>query len=390
MNHLEILTYLNTTFNANFYLVGGYVRDLLVGINSNDYDIATDLEPESLLEIATKKNLKVFPTGLKHGTITLLLDGKTLEITTFRKDFENNGRHCSVQFTKSIKEDALRRDFTINAIYLDSKGIFYDFHSGKIDLEKSRVKFIGTPEQRINEDYLRILRFFRFFADFDKGAISLQANDLKQALENNAHKITQLSADRISQEVLKLAACKNYFKGFSAFADFYELANIFKLQKSSLKLKDYEITQSYEPFFKLCLVYRNNLQDLLDLEVFNWSNKQKSFVKFLINAKNLNITEETIIKNSVVYTKPVAEFWIIAKYLNGDIIKIELTDLLSIIKNDLPEFKITGNDLISLGFKADKNLGSILNCIKSFWLDNNFADKQKCLDFARKVLKNNL
>ena len=213
MGHLRTLKDLNSTFNANFYLVGGFVRDLLSDIKSEDLDIATDMHPEDLIRMAEEKNIKVFPTGLQHGTVTLIFDDQQLEITTFRKDFNNNGRHCSVDFTKSMKEDSCRRDFTINAIYLDEKGRYYDFHNGKSDLEKGRVKFIGNPDERIKEDYLRILRFFRFCSSFDKTAISTRDEDVKTALEFNASKLSELSADRISQEFLKMTESEKYIKG---------------------------------------------------------------------------------------------------------------------------------------------------------------------------------
>lgn len=390
MKHLDILHKLNSIFDANFYLVGGFVRDMLAGISTDDYDIATDLNPQNILEIAELKNIKAIPTGIKHGTVTLFLDNKALEITTFRKDLENNGRHCRVEFTKSIKEDSLRRDFTINALYLDANNKLYDFHAGQDDLKKGRLRFIGKPEERINEDYLRILRFFRFFADFDKGAISLRDATTKQALANNAEKIKELSADRVSQEFIKLAKSKNYTNGFAAMANIEQLANLFSLNSQTLNAKDIELTSIYPKFTKLCFIYRNNLQDLLQCDLFNWSNKQKALVKSLIKAKSVNLNEDNLIKSAVVYGKQQIEFCLVANYLAGDLIKIELLENLDIINSPLPEFKVKGADLIALGFKADKQLGETLKNIKQYWLSNGFASKQKCLDFASKLLENKL
>jgi len=390
MTHLEILKYLDNTFSANFYLVGGFVRDMLSGIHTDDYDIATDLEPEQILKIAHEKNIKAIPTGLKHGTVTLFVDGKELEVTTFRQDFENNGRHCSVKYTKSIKEDSIRRDFTINALYLDANGQLYDFHSGQDDLKKGRVRFIGDPSERINEDYLRMLRFFRFYALFDKNGISIRDEDFKQTLNDNATKLKELSADRISQEFLKQCKSLNYTRGFATMATIGQLERSFGLNPQTLNSKDSAITENCSEFFKLCLLYRNNLSEVLVNKKFNWSNKQKSFVKKLIKVSDFIIDEAEIIKLAVIYTKDVLEFKLIAQYLDGDLIKVELLEFLEMLEQDLPEFQISGADLISLGFVADKRLGQALKCIRQYWLDNNFADKDKCLNFARKILENSL
>ena len=386
MTHLEILKYLDKTFSANFYLVGGFIRDMLSEIHSDDYDIATDLEPEDILQIAHEKKIRAIPTGLKHGTVTLFIDDKELEITTFRQDFENNGRHCSVKYTKSIKEDSIRRDFTINALYLDANGKLYDFHSGQDDLRKGRVRFIGDPAERINEDYLRMLRFFRFYALFDKNGISIRDEKFKNILNESAIRLKELSADRISQEFLKQCKSLNYAKGFATMATIKNLEEIFDLNPQTLNAKDLKITQSYSCFFKLGLLYRNNLKDLLENNSFNWSNKQKLFVKKLLNVKDLEITESNIIKHAVVHSQQVLEFKLIAKYLDGDLIKIELLELLDLLKKDLPEFEVSGADLIELGFNPDKRLGYVLKSVRQYWLDNGFIDKNQCLNFARKFL----
>tara|TARA_Y100001960_G_scaffold331774_1_gene429878 strand:+ start:3977 stop:5137 length:1161 start_codon:yes stop_codon:yes gene_type:complete len=386
MKHLEILKQLNETFAANFYLVGGFVRDMLSDIHTEDYDIATDLEPEKLLAIAEEKGIRAIPTGIKHGTVTVFLAGRDLEITTFRKDFENNGRHCSVEYTKSIKEDSIRRDFTINALYLDDNNRIFDFHSGQDDLRKGRVRFIGSPEQRINEDYLRMLRFFRFYADFDVNAISLRDEALRKVFAENAHKVTNLSADRIGQEFIKLSKSKNYVKGFAALASFEEFCDIFNLRPNTVNAKDIELIANYSEFIKLTLLYRNNLEGLLACKHFNWSNKQKGFVKALIKAKNVSLDEQYLVKNAVVYSKDVIEFWALAKYLDGDLIKFETLEAIEVLNSELPVFEVTGGDLIELGFTAGPQLGAILKQVKDYWLTKQFPNKQKCLNFARNLL----
>lgn len=391
MKHLQILQYLNTTFDANFYLVGGFVRDMLSGIISDDYDIATDLKPDEILVIAEQKNLKVIPTGLQHGTVTLMHEDKALEITTFRKDLENNGRHAKVEFTKSIKEDSFRRDFSINAIYLDANGMIYDFHDGQNDLKKGRVRFIGKPEDRIKEDYLRVLRFFRFYADFDRGGISLREPGLKEILINLSSNVGQLSADRIGQEIIKICKSKNYAIAFATMLTIEPLQDLLSINYQTVNSKDIDLINQQDEFIKLCFIYRNNLQDLITNKHYNWSNNQKKLVKSFINFDFKDeIDEDNVVRVAAQYGQQIVEFILYSRYLDGDIIKFDLLDMLAILAEGIPYFEVTGNDLIDLGFKADKTLGKALKLVKQYWLSNSFADKESCLDFARKIDKNSL
>ena len=148
--------------------VGGCVRKSISGDNIDDIDLATILKPDEIKKKLNKENIKVIDTGISHGTVTAIINKKKFEITTLRKDLSTDGRHAEVTFTSDWKEDALRRDFTINAIYADIQGRIFDPLNGISDLQKGIVKFIGTPDERIQEDYLRILRYFRFFTQYSK------------------------------------------------------------------------------------------------------------------------------------------------------------------------------------------------------------------------------
>ena len=143
--------------------VGGCVRKILKNEKVNDIDLATNLTPEQLMGICKKKNIKFYETGLKHGTITAIINDYKFEITSLRKDLKTDGRHADVVFTNDWKEDASRRDFSINSIYSDLQGNIFDPFNGKKDLENGKINFIGDAEKRIKEDYLRILRYIRFF-----------------------------------------------------------------------------------------------------------------------------------------------------------------------------------------------------------------------------------
>lgn len=180
--------------------VGGAVRDTLAGIKNFDIDLATDLSPEELVEACEESGLKTVPIGIKFGTVGVVLNNQTLEVTSLRKDIKTDGRHAVVEFTSDWESDASRRDLTINAIYADEKGSVFDYYNGIDDLENGVVRFIGNAGQRIKEDYLRILRFFRFYSIFGKGEIDAKA--LKACVENKDG-IKTLSIERIRDELGK-------------------------------------------------------------------------------------------------------------------------------------------------------------------------------------------
>ena len=145
-------------------LVGGAVRDLALGLPLGDFDLATTAPPEVTMKRARAAGFKVAPTGLKHGTVTVIVDGLPIETTTLREDIETDGRHAKVRFGRDFAQDARRRDFTINALSLDRDGFVHDYTGGLADLGARRVRFIGDARSRIREDFLRSLRFFRFSA----------------------------------------------------------------------------------------------------------------------------------------------------------------------------------------------------------------------------------
>ena len=149
-------------------VVGGAVRDAIAGRTNFDIDFATDLSPDELAEACEDAGVKTVPIGLKFGTLGVLVNGNILEVTSLRKDVSTDGRHAIVEFTDDWKTDASRRDLTINAVYADEKGNVFDYYDGISDLEKGIVRFIGDADQRVKEDYLRILRFFRFYSLFGK------------------------------------------------------------------------------------------------------------------------------------------------------------------------------------------------------------------------------
>jgi poly(A) polymerase len=184
--------------------VGGAVRDELLGIPVSDVDFATRYRPDEVVRRLEKARIKAVPTGIAHGTITAVADGQPVEVTSLRADVSTDGRRATVEFTDDWKADAGRRDFTINALYADpGSGEIHDYFGGLDDLEARRVRFIGSPLQRIAEDHLRILRFFRFHARFGRGEPDAEALDACTARAND---LMALSRERIADEVIKTLA----------------------------------------------------------------------------------------------------------------------------------------------------------------------------------------
>ena len=196
--------------------VGGAVRDAIAGRKSFDIDLSTDLSPEELLEACEDAGVKTVPIGLKFGTLGVVVNGNVLEITSLRKDVITDGRHAIVEFTDDWKEDASRRDLTINAVYADEKGNVFDYYDGISDLEKGVVRFIGDPDQRIKEDYLRILRFFRFHSLFAKTKYDKKALN---ACIDNREGLEKISIERIRDELIKIILTPNAPKVFATMLD---------------------------------------------------------------------------------------------------------------------------------------------------------------------------
>lgn len=204
------------------YLVGGAVRNALLGRPVDDLDIATDARPEDVIRLAEAAGLKSVPTGIEHGTITLVSGGRGFEVTTFRRDVETDGRRAVVAFSDDLADDARRRDFTMNALYADRAGEVIDLVGGLPDLAARRLRFVGDPEARIREDYLRILRFFRFLAWYGREATP-EALSACAGLKDG---LAQIARERIGAEMKKLLAAPDPAPAMALMAKTGVLAQI--------------------------------------------------------------------------------------------------------------------------------------------------------------------
>ncbi|MDI3337778.1 CCA tRNA nucleotidyltransferase [Defluviimonas aestuarii] len=202
---VQTVLHLLTDSGHQGLLVGGCVRNALIGAPVADIDIATDALPERVVELAKAAGLKVVPTGIDHGTVTIVVNGEPHEVTTFRRDVSTDGRRATVAFATGIEEDAGRRDFTMNALYADAAGRIVDPLNGLPDLQARRVRFVGDADARIREDYLRILRFFRFHAWYGDAEEGMDADAIAACAANSAG-IDTLSRERVGHEMRRLLA----------------------------------------------------------------------------------------------------------------------------------------------------------------------------------------
>lgn len=190
------------------FLVGGCIRNALLGVPVADIDIATDAVPDEVICLAAHAGMKVVPTGLSHGTVTVIVEGRPHEVTTLRRDVTTDGRHAEVKFSTDVTEDASRRDFTMNALYATRTGDVLDPIGGLPDLLARRIRFVGDPARRIREDYLRILRFFRFHAQYGDETAGLDKEGLR-ACAAHVSGLDTLSRERIGAEIRKLLSARN-------------------------------------------------------------------------------------------------------------------------------------------------------------------------------------
>jgi len=226
-------------------LVGGCVRDALLGKPMGDIDMATTASPEQVMAILSGQEIHVIPTGIKHGTVTAVLDKKPYEITTLRHDVTTDGRHAEVAFHDDWELDARRRDFTINAMSVDQKGQLFDYCDGQKDLKQKLLRFIDDPAKRIQEDYLRLLRYFRFASTLD-----WELNDQKtlQICKELAPNLTGLSRERIQAELYKLLQGPGCLRIVQQMADLGIWAQFISAAPDIDRLKT---LQSNDPFLRL-------------------------------------------------------------------------------------------------------------------------------------------
>jgi len=367
--------------------VGGCVRNKLLGINITDIDIACLYPPDITTDKLSKKNIRVIPTGIKHGTVTAVLNNKTYEITTLRKDVACDGRHAEVEYTDSWEEDAARRDFTVNAMFMDIEGNIYDYFGGREDLQNGVVKFVGNAEQRVSEDILRILRFFRFYAYYGKG--KMDANSL-EACEKFADKIPELSGERIQSEMFKLLAAKEAIEVLRIMVDKKITDNIFI---SDIDLEAFEELSglSDNVLLRLAgLINRYNQKSVTSLsEKWKLSNKNKNYLStVLFPSVKIDFNSDVGLQKRAIRKLggDIYKDIILLAWSCKTILKKDMEKLIKIEQEwQVPEFPLNGNDIKKLGIRDGKQIGKMLFIAEEFWEENNYnPSKKEILDYILK------
>ena len=374
--------------------VGGCVRKILNDEKTDDIDLATNLTPDQVKQCLDKNQIKFFETGIEHGTITAVIDDQNFEITTLRKDVKTDGRHAVVEYTTNWKEDSLRRDFSINSIYSDLDGNLYDPNSGHKDLNVGIIKFIGDPETRIKEDYLRIIRYLRFYTEYSK--IDHEINIIK-IIKKNIEGLGKISKERQFNELKKILKLDNFLKLFKNKTScelfsliFPQLKNFKKLSKLSKPQEKILKNKSLNFVISFLVIDETDNSDYFVYK-YNLPNELKNKINFLKN-NSLN-------KNSTkIFNKKDLQkiFYYEGKSSTIDLIDFNLlyfkqSKKLSELKTyfeklDKPEFPIKAQLLINdYGLKEGRELGQKLKNLEMKWIENNFNLSKKDME---KVLSN--
>ena len=359
------LSKLYKNFGYQVLFVGGCVRNTILKMPVTDIDLATDAQPEEIIKIAKENNIRFVPTGLAHGTITLIIDNKNYQITTFRTDFDHDGRYAKVEFTESLLLDASRRDLTINALYCNHVGEVIDPLNGLDDIKKQKIKFIGNPNERIKEDNLRILRFFRFQAIYGNKNLEIDSIAL-EACHNHKSKLAALSKERITSELRKILSAPNPLEVIIKMNETGVLNELFQ----NVSIDSLEAYLKTEEKFKINI---NWLGRLLSLQV---TQEEESLKLTRCEFKFLKQTKSAI-ENQI----HVLEFSYYNGVENGKIYStlqnfkhnIILSKNLLNQNNSLAtkKFPITAKDLMPE--ISGKKLGKALRSLEDRWIKSNFT-----------------
>ena len=375
--------------SGKVYIVGGAVRDLILN-NNNNYkaDLVVDLEMFDLLLCLKKYGLKYIPLGIKFGSIVVVVNNIKIDVTIMRHDVGSDGRWAEIEFTKNIMLDSERRDFSFNSIYCDTKGYIYDPNKGVNDLMDGCVRFIGDINKRVKEDFLRIIRFYRFSIFYAKNFNSKIINTLVGYHQN----LKTLSFERKLDEIKKILNYKKLHQKIKKKSIINELKILFE--------ESFDMKFDFENFDKFCeLEYR---LDCIDFErrfkyLMRNSEDKSNFVskinkkfkkRLLSKIVKFDLDEESLRKMLYKNNKFCVEDNVLIQSVEKRISYGELVKTKLFIKNyKKKKFPLGGQDLVKIGFKRGKEIGKVLKSTESWWIKNNFSkNKKSCLEFAIKYL----
>ena len=358
--------------------VGGCVRDWVLERPISDIDIAVDKPPETVMKALAAADIKVVPTGLKHGTVTAIVKSRPFELTTLRRDVETDGRHAIVAFTDDWREDASRRDFTFNALYADRAGTIYDYFDGQTDLKAGRVRFIGDPEQRIAEDRLRVLRFFRFHARFGKPPFDGPSFD---ACRRNAATVSGLSGERVRKELLRTLDAAGGADAFDAMLEAGVLDHWLPEYAGSPRLRALAAREeNADALRRLAAILPVDADATAIGKRLKLSTQESVRLQLMLDPANAIDTANLRASLYRLGTKLFIDRVLLDA--PGD----WRAALALAASWTPPELPIGGNDALALGLKPGPKVGALIEALERWWIAGDFsADRDACLAELRRL-----
>ncbi len=380
-------------------VVGGAVRNTLLGSKVSDVDLATTHLPQETVRLAKEAGFKPVPTGIEHGTITVVVQGHPFEVTTLRQDVETDGRHAKVAFGTDWKADAERRDFTINALYMTADGTIIDDVGGLADIESRTLRFIGDAEQRIREDYLRILRFFRFFAWYGSGRPEADGLRASARLKDG---LAQLSAERVWAELKKLLSAPDPSRALLWMRQGGVLNLILPESEKwgidaihGLVRTEADLGWQADPLLRLASIVPPDSVRMEEMgKRLKMSNAERARLEAWARADAVKpeLSEQALkkaiyrgSKQAVLDRIRLAYAAARADAAGSDDAMIRAGGFARLLdaaeRYDAPVFPVTGSDLLALGIEKGPGLGEVLRSLETFWIDSGFSlDRAALLD----------
>jgi poly(A) polymerase len=388
-----------TADGAEVRFVGGCVRDAVIGRPVKDIDLATPDPPETVMMLVQRAGLKVVPTGIAHGTVTVIAEGHPFEVTTLRRDVETYGRHARVEFTDDWVEDAARRDLTFNAMSLSPDGTLHDPFGGLADLEAGRVRFVGDAETRINEDVLRLLRFFRFYAHYGKPPPDEAA---LAACRKLAPKLPGLSGERVQAETLKLLAAPDPASVIALMREQNVLAYALPEADGTARLAalakiEAALGRDGDPVLRLAALIEGGPKAALGLaERLRLSNADRDRIVGLAEPPGLAPALDDKARRLELYRRGAARFRdavLLAWAAVAAAGEVTATDarwraLVAVAETSAPIFPLQGRDALKFGVPAGRRVGELLKEVERWWIEGDFrADRAQCLAELKKRVR---
>jgi poly(A) polymerase len=378
-------------------VVGGAVRNSLMGLDVSDIDVATTLTPDVVIERAKQAGIKAVPTGVEHGTVTLVIDRKPFEVTTLRADVETDGRRATVAFSTDWQTDAERRDLTINALYVGESGEVVDLVGGLADIEKRNIRFIGDAATRIKEDYLRILRFFRFFAYYGSGRPD--ADGLRAAAAARS-KLATLSAERVWSEMRKLLSAEDPGRALLWMRTVGALTEILPETEKwgidaipALIATEKALGWTPDPLLRLASIVPPDAKRLEAMAVrLKLANAEAAVFKAWANAAPVNDEMSMAAFDRLLYRNGAEGITMRLKLAlavargkaEGDMAEMARSARLNRLLDHVnawvkPSFPVNGGDVMAAGIPSGRQVGETLAALEHQWVEENFASDRAIL-----------